>query len=190
MTDKPTTSMTREEWFAWRAKHHPVPKAPPPPFQKTASLTAYRQVIHLFSQACYRMSVPDPKGMDVFLPPDLADAELGRQVRAALAASRFIGPDHPERDSIVDGLHTDERARAWNRRVLDAAGVKTLKALRAGARSVSLTLRDGVITIAPWEQQTRDFWGPLDPSLTLTVPEGTPDEALGQAVREALGRSR
>lgn len=189
MTDKPTIEMTREEWLAWRAKQHPGPNPPPPAPRKSAYLYAYRQVIHLGSQAVYRAAVGDPKGVEVFLPPDTSDQDLGAKVHAALAASRFIEPDHPEWTTVMR-FPTSEEAREHDKRVLAAAGVKTLKALRTGARHVGLTLRDGVISVEPWEQRSGGFWEPLDRSLTVTVPEEVPDEALGAAAREALARSR
>lgn len=145
---------------------------------------------HVISHAVCRVAVPDPKGVELFLPPNLPDAELGARAREALAASRFIAPDHPEWDAVMRVPFTDETVRAEDRRLMEAAGVRTLKALRTGARLVTLTLQDGVIAIKPWEQARGGGWTGLDPSLAVTVPEATPDEALGRAVCEALSRSR
>ncbi len=178
------------------AERDPIPRtaptllAPRPvPFHRMAYLYAYRQVIHVGSQAVYSAAVSDPKGVEFFVVPDTPDEDLGAKVRAALAASRFIAPGHPEWKSVMR-FPTDEESREFNRRVLAAAGVRTLKALRTGGRRVSLTLQDGVISIKPSEQRKQGNWGPLDPSLTVTVAEATPDKDLGQAVREGLARSR
>lgn len=182
--------LTEEEWTAHRrAQAAGRPRPPPPQPRKEVTVDAFRQMTYVTSHAVYNSAKPDPKGIEFFLPPDLSDMELGAKVRTALAASRFIAPDHPEWEAVMRAPYTDEDVRAWNRRLLEAAGVKTQKALRAGARSVALTLQDGIIAIAPWQQRSGGGWTPLDPALTITVPESDPDEVLGHAVREALSRS-
>lgn len=77
------------------------PFGPSPPKEcKEASATAFRAFIWSHSSAVYRASMLAPDGVDADYPPDLGDAELGVAAREALLASRFIPPDHPDRDRV------------------------------------------------------------------------------------------
>ncbi|MFC3119352.1 hypothetical protein ACFOHS_18735 [Jhaorihella thermophila] len=71
----------------------PKPPAPPPPKErKEATVDAFRHFTHVFSQAVYGAAYGDPKGYTEYLDPSPTNADLGRALRAALAASRFITP--------------------------------------------------------------------------------------------------
>ena len=91
-------ALTHEEWIAKRrAEMAARPKPTPPAPNWWASIGGFRHFTRVNSYASYRADYGDPRqGFEVFLGPDLPDAELGAVARQALAASRFITPDDPE----------------------------------------------------------------------------------------------
>jgi hypothetical protein len=149
---------------------------------------AFRPFINVASRAIYGGSYFDPKGVEFFLPPDISDGEHGEKARVALAASRFLTPDHPEFDDVMRFPTKDEQ-QAFHQSHLDAAGVKTLKTLYKGAQSVSLTLEDGVISIKSWKYRYAGHWEGIRGLEPITVPESVDDAAFGQAIRAALAKS-
>ncbi len=165
-----------------------LPRTPPAKPSKSADVMAFRQFINVASRATYGASYFDPKGVDFFLPPDISDDELGEKAHAALAASRFLRPDHPEFDEVMRFLSKDEQ-RAYDDTLLDAAGVKTLKTLYKGSQSVTLTLEDCVITIKSWKYRYAGHWEGIRGLEPITVPESVGDAAFGQAIRAALAKS-
>ena len=165
-----------------------LPRTPPAKSSKSTDVEVYRQFTRVISHATYRSSHHDPKGVEFFLPTEFSDRELGEKARAALTASRFLTPDHPEFDDVMRFLSKDEE-QAYDKRLLDAAGVKTLKTLYKGARSVSLRLRDGVISIKSWKYRYAGHWEGIRGLEPITVPETVDDAKLGQAIRAGLAKS-
>jgi CDI immunity protein len=159
--------------------------APPPPERKEASVDAFRQFTWIFSQAVYGAAVGDPKGDNRFHPAEMSDEELGRAAREALMASRFITPDHPEWTALMR-FPTKEEGQALQERLKARAGVKTLKALYSGARSVSLELRNGAITIHPSRYRGSGHWEGVPGAEPIKVPQSVSDAELGAAIREGL----
>ena len=109
-------------------------------------------------------------------------------MRAALTASRCLTPDHPEFDEVIRFLSKDEK-KAFDQRHLEAAGVKTLKTLYKGAKSATLTLEDGAITITSWKYRYAGHWEGIRGLEPITVPETVRDIEFGQAIRAALAKS-
>ncbi|WP_034492213.1 contact-dependent growth inhibition system immunity protein [Afifella pfennigii] len=165
------------------------PKPPPPEEWQSADVTAYRFFTKVLSQAVYRSAHPDPKGYNRVHPAKMTDVDLGREARAALAASRFITPDHPEWDSLMR-FGTDAELRAEEAREKTLAGVKTRKALYEGAGSVSLSLQDGRIELAPWRYAGRGGWEGIPGIQPTVLPESVSDAELGAAINAALEKSR
>lgn len=105
-------ALAKDEFAAkLRAELASRPAPPPPPKRKRATVEAYRHFTHIFSHAVYRATVGDPKGYTAFLDAEPAREVLGRAVHEALAASRFITPDHPEWDTVMR-LPTEGEVRA------------------------------------------------------------------------------
>ncbi len=123
-----------------------LPRTPPAEPSKSAEVEVYRQFTRIISQATYGAAYPDPKGVEYILPNDISDLDLGAKAHAALAASRFLTPDHPEFKEVMR-FPTKEEEKAYYARLLEAAGVKTRKTLYTGAKLVNMTLQEGVITI-------------------------------------------
>lgn len=90
---------------------------PPPKERREASVIAFRAFYWIHSWAVYRASQLDPDGVDADYPPDLGDTELGAAARAALLASRFIGPDHPDWGR-VGAYYTPEKDKELSERFL------------------------------------------------------------------------
>jgi len=162
---------------------------PPPPERKEALVQEFRAFTEIVSQAVYRNAFPDPKGYDRIHAPAMADAELGRETREALDASRFIPPEHPEWQSLIRTL-TKEEERAWHARHKALAGVRSIKALYEGAGSVSVELEDGHIETVQ-RRNIGDAGWRENPGLKPTIlPESVSDEELGAAINAALEVSR
>jgi hypothetical protein len=102
----------------------------------------------------YSASKLDPDGIDADHPANLDDAALGAVAREALLASRFIGPEHPDRDR-VDAFLKKLSDKELLDRFKAPAGVKTHGALYSGVGKVSLTLKDGIISLRPMKYEGR-----------------------------------
>lgn len=168
----------------------PKPPSPLPPAEsREATVEAYRQFTHVFSQAVYSAAVGDPKGYAAFLDPEPASEDLGRAVHDALATSRFITPDHPEWDTVMRPPTADE-IKAREDDLKRRAGVKTSKALYNGVGSVAVTLQDGQIELSPLRHLGRGAWEGIRGHEPVRLPESIPDAELGQAVAAAIEISR
>ncbi|MDF0602616.1 contact-dependent growth inhibition system immunity protein [Psychromarinibacter sp. C21-152] len=168
----------------------PKPPTPPPPVEsKEATVDAYRQFTHVFSHAVYRAAVGDPKGFAAFLDPQPAREDLGRAVHEALAASRFITPEHPEWDTVMRPPTADE-IKARENDLKRRAGVKTNKALYNGVGSVAVTLQDGQIELSPLRHLGRGAWEGIRGHEPIRLPGSISDTELGDAVTAAIEISR
>jgi CDI immunity protein len=183
--------LTTEEWTAKRqaAAAEQRKKVKPPPERKEAGVTAYRKFTEISSNAVYRSAHPDPKGYKQYFAPEMTALDLGREARAALMASRFITPDHPEWDAVMR-IPTDVQFKAWQEEDKARAGVKTLKALFNGAGFVSFRLQEGQIKIVPWHHRSQGHWEGVRGVEATVLPEDVTDEAFGAAILAALEVSR
>lgn len=164
-------------------------RAKPPKERKSAYVTGYSKFTEIASQAVYGASYPDPKGYHQYLLSDLTALEIGGHARAALLASRFITPEHPEWDDVIR-FPTKEEFNALEEADKARAGVKTLKALFNGAGHVSLKLQDGKITIKPTRYRGRGHWEGIRGHEDTVLPEDVSDETFGKAILDALDISR
>lgn len=164
-------------------------RAKPPKESKEAIINAHRAFTKIVSFAVYRSGCPDPKGYNEYLAPNMNAEDIGREARAALMASRFITPDHPEWESVMR-FPTTEELKAWDEADKARAGVKTLKALYNGAGSVTLTLQDAKIRLKPWRYRGRSSWEGIRDHEDTVLPEDVSDEAFGKAILDALDISR
>lgn len=183
--------LSTEEWIAKRRAEAAERKkrAKPPKDSKKAIINAHRAFTKIISFAVYGRGCPDPKGYHEYLAPNMNAEDLGREARAALMASRFITPDHPEWDTVMRFPTADE-IRVAQEANKARAGVKTLKALFNGAGSVTLTLQDAKIRIKPWRYRGRSSWEGIRGQDDTVVPEDVSDEAFGKAILDALDISR
>lgn len=164
-------------------------RSKPPKEYKSAGVTSYRKFVEISSQATYGFGYPDPKGYKRHFAPDMTALDLGREARAALMASRFITPEHPEWDDVIR-IPIKEEFKAWEEANKARAGVKTLKALFNGAGHVSLRQQDGQIEIKPWRYRGRGHWEGIRGHEDTVLPEDVSDEAFGKAILDALDVSR
>ena len=183
--------LTTEEWIAKRRAEEAEQKkrAKPPKVSKDAIINAHRAFTKIVSFAVYRSGCPDPKGYNEYLEPNMNAEDIGREARAALMASRFITPDHPEWESSMR-FPTKEEIKALDEAEKARAGVKTLKALYNGAGSVTLTLQDAKIRLKPWRYRGRSSWEGIRGHEDTVLPEDVSDEAFGKAILDALDVSR
>lgn len=183
-------ALAKDEFAAkLRAELASRPAPPPPPKRKRATVEAYRHFTHIFSHAVYRATVGDPKGYTAFLDAEPAREVLGRAVHEALAASRFITPDHPEWDTVMR-LPTEGEVRAQEDDLKRRAGIKTRKALYNGAGLVSVTMRDGAIELRPLRHLGRGAWEGIRGHESIRLPGSISDTELGDAVNAAVEISR
>jgi hypothetical protein len=164
------------------------PMPPPLPERREASIDVFRQFARVRSQAVYSLSCPDPEGYRAFLDPDVDGPSLARHTRTALAASRFIRPDHPEFDRLIrfPGPAELEALEAEN---LARAGVKTHGALYRDAAHLAIRSQDAQIDLRPMRYLRAATWEGIRGAATV-LPEDVDDEALGAAILEALATSR
>lgn len=182
--------LTKEEFAAkLRAELAARPKPPPPVESREATVEAFRHFTHVFSHAVYRAAYGDPKGYAAFLDPDPARGDLGRAVHEALAASRFITPDHPEWGTVMRPP-TEDEIRAQEDDLKRRAGIKTRKALYNGAGLVSVTMRDGAIELRPLRHLGRGAWEGIRGQEPIRLPGSISDTELGDAVTAAIEISR
>jgi len=165
------------------------PKPPPLPPTKHAGIEAYRTFTRIYSLAVYSLAVVDPKGYDAVFVPDMAAADLGREARAALAASGFIPPDHPEYHSLIR-FPTEEETGALEARDMAVAGVKTRAALYKGAGYVALRMKEGVIEVVALRYRGHGHWEGIRGYTPQQLPETVTDDAFGAAILAAIDRSR
>ena len=143
----------------------------------------------MFFLAVYLSAYGEPEGYTEYLDPEPTNAELGQALRAALAASRFITPDHPEWDSVmrpptaveIKGREDDLKRRA---------GVKTNKTLYNGVGSVAVTLQDGQIELHPLRHRGRGAWEGIKGHEPVRLAESVSSAELGKAVAAAIEISR
>jgi len=184
-------ALNTEEWIAKRRAEAAERKkrAKPPKESKKAIINAHRAFTNIVSFAVYRSGCPDPKGYNEYLAPNMNAQDIGREARAALMASRFIAPDHPEWESVMR-FPTKEELKALDEADKARAGVKTLKALYNGAGSVTLTLQDAKIRLKPWRYRGRSSWEGIRGHEDAVLPEDVSDETFGKAILNALDISR
>ncbi|MEX5729803.1 hypothetical protein Ga0609869_003156 [Rhodovulum iodosum] len=174
---------------AQNARKPKPPPSPPPARRSVATVEALRHFTHIFSQAVYRAAVGDPRGYAAFLDPEPPREDLGRAVHDALAASRFITPDHPEWDTVMRPP-TEDEIRAQEDDLKRRAGIKTRKALYNGAGLVSVTMRDGAIELRPLLHLGRGAWEGIKGHEPVRLPESVSNAELGEAVAAAIDISR
>ena len=183
--------LTKEEFAAKLRKEREerAKKIKPPKEFKLAGVSAYRRFVEIHSSAVYGAGYPDPKGYHQYFAPEMSAFDLGREARAALMASRFITPEHPEWDSVIR-IPRSEEFKAWEEEDKARAGVKTLKALFNGAGNVGLRLQDGQIRLSPSRHRGRGHWEGIRGQEDTVLPEGVSDAELGAVIVELLEVSR
>jgi hypothetical protein len=182
--------LSKEEFAAkLRAELAARPKPPPPAESREATVEALRHFTHIFSQAVYGAAVGDPKGYAAFLDAEPAREDLGRALHDALAASRFITPDHPEWDTVMRPP-TEDEIKAQEDALKRRAGIKTRKALYNGAGLVSVTMRDCTIELHPLRYLGRGAWEGVRGQEPIRLPGSISDSELGDAVTAAIEISR
>ncbi len=112
------------------------------------------------------------------LNPDATDAELTAAIRDALLHSRCDDSPPADRD-------------AHRRRILTAAGVTSWAQLERGSRMCDIRCDDAGMHLLPSRNETRSDRGPTRgfahlPDRQITLPPDAADEAMLQALRDAL----
>ena len=172
----------------WKREREARPMPPLLPEYHGASLDVFRQFARATSLAVYSMGSPYPEGYRAFFDPGAESFVFARHVRAALAASRFVPPSHPEFDRLIR-MPTDTELDALEAEDLARAGVKTRRALYRDAAHLSLRLQDGEIELDPMRYGRSGWWEGISGAAT-TLPEDVDNEVLGAAILEALATSR
>ena len=159
---------------------------PPRKYHVRAHVNFFQRLIELESWATYHSSHWDSKGLHLHLDPAASDIELGEAAWAVLRAARFVPPDHPDW-SMFDRSWTPEEDRAYHAGLMARAGVKSRKALYAGAVSVSMEREDGVITLSTSVAHGNNGFRGVGLA-DVVLPDTVGPEALAQALRAAVAR--
>jgi hypothetical protein len=142
----------------------------------------------------------DPKGKEYFLRTDASDDELGCSILAALAASRFVLPApragsiySPEVEfdaELYDSKSSEEMQVGWIKKITEAYGYKTKRALFKDMRYCSVTHHEGTITIRPWHHEKLDSWSGEGFTFEdyLNIRSDSGPAVVGAALRSAFGK--
>jgi CDI immunity protein len=159
------------------------PPAPRRAYHVRASVTFYRHYTLLKSLVSYGSSHADPKGLEIFLDTSVSDHDLGEASWLALRAARFVPPEHSDFHILEEGWTLDED-RAYHARLMKQAGVKTRKALYAGAVSVTMNREDGIITLRTSIPHGGNGFRGYKGMPQENLPDTITNEALGRALRD------
>ncbi len=130
----------------------------------------------------------DPEqGLDIFVPDDIDDEQLGLKVYEALAASRFI-----EFDDMPDETAAENRRliKAWEKKFLDRTGVKKFRDLAEVISGTDINRDHNFMSFVNFEVhrngeafvESEDSEGYVE----ILIPRESSAERVGQAARKAL----
>ena len=133
-------------------------------------------------------SLADHLAPEHVLAPDVSDEDLGRAVLAALSLSRLLAFDDPDYTNEV----VEERYQGWIKDMMKRYGYKTKRALFRKMDRCGAKIRDGMLTIYPYYHYSLDGWSGdfMRKEDDAIIPENSPANELGAAVRLALSRCK
>lgn len=147
--------------------------------------------INIETHSGYRRKAADPDGVQILLPPDASNEDLGKATLAALSKSRII--DISEIGTFFDLDNTMKNYNNWVADLMNKYGYKTKRALFKNMMSCSIEIRNGVLTLSPTHHEKLEAWGRVK-GLTdfekVVLPINSTAEEIGAGLRLAFSRCR
>ena len=138
----------------------------------------------------YRSRTSDPDGIQMLLPLDVSDEELGQATLLALSKSRII--DISEIGTFFNIDNVMKRYDAWVADLMAKYNYKTKRALFKNMMQCTVEIRDGRLTISPSCHEKLEAWSGKgisdDDKVVLSINSTT--EEIGAGVRLAFSRCR
>lgn len=140
----------------------------------------------------YRMIKADPRGKQLYFPPDVDHQVLGLALLEVLSASRIIHPlKRSEEDlELFDWKKNEVRYKAWIESVKEKYRYKTNKAMFKNMASCHITRRQGTIEIVPTFHDRLQSWSGtgIEKSDHVIIPSDSDPAAIGAALKLAFSR--
>ena len=160
--------------------------------QKWFCATVYKNqdFILVVTFSGYNRRTSDPDGIQILLPLDVSDEELGQATLLALSKSRII--DVSEIGTFFNIDNVMKRYDAWVADLMAKYNYKTKRALFKKMMQCSVEIRDGRLTISPSCHEKLEAWSGEgisdDDDVVLSVNSTT--EEIGAGLRLAFSRCR
>ena len=160
--------------------------------QKWFCATVYKNqdFILVVTFSGYSRRTSDPDGIQILLPLDVSDEELGQATLLALSKSRII--DVSEIGTFFNIDNVMKRYDAWVADLMAKYNYKTKRALFKNMMRCYVEISDGILTISPsWHEKLEAWSGEGisdDDKVVLSVNSTT--EEIGAGLRLAFSRCR
>jgi hypothetical protein len=156
-----------------------------PPTRWTAVYVTKR-FVHVETRSGYRRNLGDGGRYKAYFGTGVTDAALGRSVLEALNRSRFLDPRWNRKffEMTTIMAYND----AWIEDLMTRYGFKTKAQLFDKMAFVLVTRQKGRVTFQPHRWAKPEYWYDLDHDQDVVIPETKDAEAVGAALRQALGR--
>ena len=155
-----------------------------------ASAYQNQDFIYIETHSGYRGTAADPDGVQILLPPDASNEDLGKATLAALSKSRII--DISEIATFFDLDKTMKNYNNWVADLMNKYGYKTKRALFKNMMSSDIEIRNGVLTIYPTHHEKLEGWGGdgFTDDDNVVLPINSTAEEIGAGLRLAFSRCR
>ena len=160
--------------------------------QKWFCATVYKNqdFILVVTFSGYRSRTSDPDGIQILLPLDVSDEELGQATLLALSKSRVIEVSEIGTFFNIDNIK--KRYDAWVADLMTKYNYKTKRALFKNMMQCTVEIRDERLTISPSRHEKLEVWSGKgisdDDKVVLSVNSTT--EEIGAGLRLAFSRCR
>jgi hypothetical protein len=155
-----------------------------------ASAYQNQDFINIETFSGYRRKVADPDGVQILLPLDASNEDLGKASLDALSKSRII--DIREIATFFDLDKTTKNYNNWVADLMNKYGYKTKRALFKNMMSSDIEIRNGVLTIYPSHHEKLEGWGRdgFTDDDNVVLPINSTAEEIGAGLRLAFSRCR
>jgi hypothetical protein len=155
-----------------------------------ASAYQNQDFINIKTFSGYGKKAVDPDGVQILLPPDASNEDLGKATLAALSKSRII--DISEIATFFDLDNTMKNYNNWVADLMNKYGYKTKRALFKNMMQCSIEIRNGVLTIYPSHHEKLEAWGGdgFTDDDNVVLPINSTAEEIGAGLRLAFSRCR
>lgn len=154
----------------------------------SCSIFSNKKFINIKTRSGWGIFIDDPKGLDVYLAPDIDETELGSNVLAALQKSRLVRPS--EDPSLFNSAEVQARYIAWIEKMLQEYQYKSKIALFKGMLNCGVSIVQNEVVIKPMKRERGDGFGSTlraEKDYVL-LPLSSKVNDIGAGVRLALSR--
>lgn len=156
---------------------------------KMAASYMNRELLIIVTESGKGLYFIDLKGENYIFNHDISNEILGISIKKALQKSRIIEGEEFEfyrKENMKEAKMNWER---WADALQKEYGYKNRSALFSRMNYCGLDLKEGCITITPSNHEQLTYWsGLIQKSKHIHLPETTPHEELGEALREGFRR--